>query len=49
MFTFYSYVYLNVTNYQEERIIYDVVATIYGSVEPGNVNFILLHIHLYIG
>ena len=31
----HSLTYLEVNNYQEERTIYDVTATIYGGVEPG--------------
>ncbi len=31
----YSETYLMVNNYQEQRTIYNVIATIYGRVEPG--------------
>ena len=30
-----SYTELTVNNYQEQRIIYNVVAKLYGSIEPG--------------
>ena len=32
----HSSTYIEVNNFQEERMIYDVIATIYGTVEPGN-------------
>ena len=31
-----SLTYIEVNNFPEERMIYDVIATIYGTVEPGN-------------
>ena len=33
----YRSFYIQVNNYQEEQTIYDVTATIYGSMEPGDV------------
>ena len=33
---FHSATYIEVNNYQTEKFIYDVTATIYGGVEPGS-------------